>query len=75
MVLMSGPLGQIITDVIYPLAIEKMAGWFERIRCPGVLPKVKQRWESKPHPAAFIGNRGSTLVTADLAGQNTLIYA
>jgi hypothetical protein len=38
------------------------------------LPEVKQRGESKPHPAPFIGNQGPTPVTADLAGQDAVIH-
>jgi hypothetical protein len=37
------------------------------------MTKVKQRRESKPHPAPFIGNRGPTPVAADLAGQDAFI--
>ena len=75
MVLVPGPLGEIILEVNDPHAIENMAGWFEYIRHLGKVPEIKQRGEGKPHSASFIGNGSAALAAADLAGQDAFVPA
>jgi hypothetical protein len=75
MVLMPGPLGQIIPEVDGPHAKENMAGWFEWIRYLGKMRKIKQRGECKPHLPPFVGNGSTTPAAADLAGQDPFLQA
>jgi hypothetical protein len=73
MVLVSGPLGEIIVNVHDPRTIKNMAGWFEGIRHLFVMPEIKQRGKGKPHPAPFIGNGSPAPFTRYFTGHNAFM--